>query len=470
MVEGLSRRVWVVDDSPLDVEQASAALRPEYQITTFTEGLQMVERIAAGETPDVLVLDWMMPGMSGLDICQFLRAPGGGHERVGVLLLTAARDTSQIVAGLSAGADDYLIKPYAAAELRARVAALMRIQDLLRRSERAEAQVRAMLESAPDALIALDERGAVVFANETAAQVFDVSPGALVGRSGQELIPELGRAIRESGPAATARLPDISVRGRLYAPMLRPAEPGAWSARIAVSLRDVTDSRRQESRRAEFYAMVVHDMRSPLMAMSLRTSLLERGQYGAVPAKVVAELRKNAATIQSLVKLITDFLDVARFEESGIKLDLRPLDVGELARLCLEQLRPLAEARQLRTTYQPPPQPLMVMGDRPRLMQVLANLLSNAIKFTPGGGYVDMHVARKQPSVEIVVRDSGPGIPAGALPTLFDRFTRVESEPSAGTGLGLTIAKQIVEAHGGGIQVVSREGEGSTFSFTIPCA
>jgi signal transduction histidine kinase len=470
-MEGLSRRVWVLDDSPLDAEHAATALGPDYQVTTFTEGLQVVERIAAGETPDVLVLDWMMPGMSGLDICQFLRTPASGHERLGLLLLTAARDTPQIVAGLSAGADDYVVKPYQPAELRARVGALMRIQDLLRRSERAEAQVRAMLESAPDALIALDERGAVVFANETASQVFDAAPGALVGRSGQELIPDLARAIRERGPATTSvRLPDITVRGRLYAPMLRPSEPGAWSARFAVSLRDVTESRRQEIRRAEFYAMVVHDMRSPLMAMSLRTSLLERGQYGAMPAKAVGELRKNAATIQSLVKLITDFLDVARFEESGIKLDLRPLDMGELARVCLEQLRPLAEARQLHATYQPPAEPLLVMGDRPRLMQVLSNLLSNAIKFTPGGGYVDMRAERKQGVVEVVVRDSGPGIPASALPTLFDRFTRVESEPSTGTGLGLTIAKQIVEAHGGSIQVVSREGEGSTFSFSIPSA
>ena len=126
--------------------------------------------MATGRGPDVLVLDWLMPGLSGIESASSCGTSGGQHEQVGILMLTAARDTRQIVEGLSAGADDYLAKPYADAELLARVRALMRTRQLLERSERAEAHVRALLEGAPDALLAFDEQWTVVFANQAAAR------------------------------------------------------------------------------------------------------------------------------------------------------------------------------------------------------------------------------------------------------------------------------------------------------------
>ena len=462
-----------MDDSPLDAERARQALAPDHEVTTFLEGSMAVERMATGRGPDVLVLDWLMPGLSGIEICQFLRASGGPHERVGILMLTAAGDTRQIVEGLSAGADDYLRKPYADEELVARVRALMRTRQLLERSERAEANVRALLQGAPDALLAFDEQWKLVFANQEAAKVFDTSMAALVGRRGQELIPELVRppADRSGEPI---RLQDVVIGGRVYAPILNTQQSsvdGPQRSRATLILRDVTQRRHEEARRAEFYSMVVHDMRSPLMAMSLRNALMERGQYGPAPPSMVAELRKNTATIQSLVKLITDFLDVARFEEAGIQLDRQRVDLAELSRTTLDELRPLADARALRLSEDLASGPLPVLGDSGRLRQVLTNLLSNAIKFTPGGGAIHLGQQVLGAFVETSVKDTGPGIPASALPTLFDRYTRVEHGlRTPGTGLGLTIAKQIIEAHGGNITVETAEGQGSTFRFTLPKA
>ena len=474
MAQASTRTVWIVDDSRLDRERACQVLVADYQVTTFSEASSAVERIATGVAPDVIVLDWLMPGMSGIDVCQFLRAPGGSHEKVGILMLTASREVKQIVEGLSAGADDYLAKPYADAELHARVGALMRTRQLIERSEAAEAQVRDLLESAPDALLAFDETWTVVFANPAASRVFDCRRADLVGRPGVELIPSLSAFGDQMPPTPTFRLPDLSVGGRLYAPILAAGrgELDAARARATVSLRDVTERRREETRRSEFYSMVVHDMRSPLMALSLRNGLMERGHYGPAGPTLLAELRKSTATIQSLVRLITDFLDVARFEEAGMQLDRRLLDLAELGRACVDELRPLADARELRITAGTVPASMPVSGDRARLMQVLSNLLSNAIKFTPAGGEVRLHQSITGTAVETVVSDTGPGIPAAALPTLFDRFTRVETALPlvGGTGLGLTIAKQIVEAHGGTIAVETEEGRGSSFRFTLPLA
>jgi signal transduction histidine kinase len=237
-----------------------------------------------------------------------------------------------------------------------------------------------------------------------------------------------------------------------------------------VALRDVTAGRSEEARRMDFYSIVAHDMRSPLGAMMLRNTLLERGRHGQLPPSVLGELRKNDATMKALLRLINDFLDLARLEGAGLKLDRDQTDLAGLVRMTLDDLRPLADARQLQLAFEPPAVPALVLGDRHRLLQVVTNLLSNAIKFTPPGGVVDVIVRTSESYLEVGVRDTGPGIPASALPTLFDRFTQVESagHRSTGTGLGLMIAKQIVEAHGGHIWVESEEGRGSEFWFRLP--
>jgi signal transduction histidine kinase/DNA-binding response OmpR family regulator len=462
------RAIWIVDDSRMDAERAERVLATDYAVTTFSEGSSALELVAQGALPDALVLDWMMPGLSGLDVCQFIRSRGGPSQKVGILMVTVARETDQVVAGLRAGANDFLIKPFAEDELRERIAAILRTRKALEESEQAEARLRALLHSAPDALMAFDERGFVTFASDEAALIFGVSPEELIGRAASELLPTLARLPTGQAPAGV-HLPDVRIGERIYAPTVRTLQTAANRLRI-VALRDVTAGRNEEIRRMDFYSIVAHDMRSPLAAMMLRNTLLERGRYGVLPPSVLGELRKNDATMKALLRLINDFLDFARLEGAGLKLDREETDLVSLVGMTLDDLRPLADARQLQLTFEPSRGPVVVRGDRHRLLQVVTNLLSNAIKFTPAGGTVDVILRSGETYLEVGVRDTGPGIPAAALPTLFDRFTRVESsgQASTGTGLGLMIAKQIVEAHGGHIWVESQEGKGSEFWFRLP--
>jgi signal transduction histidine kinase len=309
-------------------------------------------------------------------------------------------------------------------------------------------------------------------ASAEAARLFQVSPEELVGRAASELLPDLARFWDAgSTPAEATQLPDVKLGGRVYAPTLRLLTSGTGLLRT-LALRDVTASRNEETRRMDFYSIVAHDMRSPLSALALRNTLLERGRYGILPPAVLGELRKNDATMKALLKLINDFLDFARLEGAGLKLEREEANLGELVRVTLDDLRPLADAREIQITFNDPREPVTVKGDRNRLVQVLANLVSNAIKFTPTGGRIDVELRPGADSVEVGVRDDGSGIPAEAIPTLFDRFTRVDPSPdrTASTGLGLMIAKQIVEAHGGRIWVHSQLGQGSEFCFCVPRA
>jgi signal transduction histidine kinase len=470
MDKALARRtVFVVDDSALDRERACRTLERQYAIEAFADGSAVLERLASGPPPDVVVLDWVMPGVSGIEVCRFLRSERGLLE-VGVLFLTVyQRTTEQIVSGLEAGANDYLLKPFNEEELRARVDALVRTKSLIERAEKAEARVRKLLELSPDALFAIDSQARLTYVNPEGERIFGHPASALLGRPVTDVLPELSLGNISTGPGeALFPVPDVSVGNRVFSPSIRFL-PGDDAASTTVSLRDVTAQRHAEARRLDFYSMIAHDLRSPLQAMLMRLELIGRGARGVLPAELLTDVRHIDAATRSLVTMINDFLDLARLEGTGKKIDLLPLDIVSLVERCVEELQPLVQAHHLDVRVEKPSGPALVNGDARRLLQVLSNLLGNAIKFTPPHGLIVARVAVAEHFVETSIHDSGPGIEQSFLPEVFDRFTRgTHAKGIAGSGLGLMIARELVEAHGGTIGVKSQPGRGSVFWFRLP--
>ena len=464
------RSVWIVDDSQLDGERARRCLASQHSVELFSDGSVMLEQLSAGRTPDVLVLDWVMPGLSGLELCEFIRAREGNIPRTAILLLTSQNESEQVVQALDSGANDFLSKPYAEAELRARVAAMVRNLELVERVERVEQSLRTLLSNAPDALLSIDSGGLVSFANAEAERLFARSSGELVGRSIAELLPDFRPdALRLGGSEALFPLPDVRVGDRIYSPTVRDLTQHFTASRT-IALHDVTERRRTEARRLDFYSIIAHDLRSPLSAMMLRTGAILSGRRGVLSAPLTDDVRKIDINLRSMVALINDFLDLARLEGAGYKVERQPLDVQALVEATIEDVRPLAEQSQLRLEVSFPDGGVEVAGDRRRLSQVLTNLLSNAIKFTPAGGVVTTRVTAGADEVEIAVEDTGRGIAPEALATLFDRYTRVidPQHQVAGTGLGLMIVREIVDAHGGTVTVRSQPRQGSTFTVRLP--
>ena len=263
-------------------------------------------------------------------------------------------------------------------------------------------------------------------------------------------------------------LRDLAIGDQLYAPVIRPIA-GDPQMVATIALRNVTEQRRAEERRLDFYAIVAHDLRSPLSSTLMRTARILRGKFGLLPAELLADVRKMEATLRSQVVLINDFLELARLETVGYKLDREPLDLRTVVDATVEEAVPLLEAGKLHLNRQLGDEPVEIRGDERRLVQVVSNLLGNAIKFTPPGGELTVRMDREGGHIRTAIADTGPGIAAEALPTLFDRFTRAsESHAVVGTGLGLMIVREIVTAHGGTVGVDSQLGHGSTFWFQIP--
>ena len=219
--------------------------------------------------------------------------------------------------------------------------------------------------------------------------------------------------------------------------------------------------------RDEVLAIVAHDLRNPLGRILMGVTVLRNAMPAGTDPRPLDVVQR---AIQSMDRLIRDLLDVSRLEAGGLPLDRSAVTVEPLLSDLCEQFGELARSKQVRLEWAvdgglPP-----VLADRARLAQATSNLLDNAIRLTPAGGEVTVRATWARDLVEFAVADTGPGIAPEQLPHLFDRFWQGPRERRGSAGLGLTIVKGIVEAHGGRLFVESTVGEGTTFRFWIPVA
>ena len=251
-----------------------------------------------------------------------------------------------------------------------------------------------------------------------------------------------------------------------------PGDPDEIERLLARLQSALADARAALSERDESLTRVAHDLRAPLVAIGLgATSLIEdEGPVGATDGaqerRALLDLIQRSAA--SLSHMIEDLLDVARIARRT--LTLRPVftDVGGLVRDVVGLYRGMAEQRGITLRSISPPTAILATCDPDRITQALANLVVNALDFTPRGGMVELTVRASGRHVAISVRDSGAGIPEAAQRAIFERFTQLLIHTRKGLGLGLFIARGIIEGHGGALAVDSRVGHGSTFWFHLP--
>ncbi|WP_257462083.1 PAS domain S-box protein [Archangium lipolyticum] len=228
------------------------------------------------------------------------------------------------------------------------------------------------------------------------------------------------------------------------------------------------ESQQATQARDDVLAVVSHDLRNPLNVISLGATYLLKhlpsGTEGNSWRKQAELMRRSA---DRAVRLIQDLLEVARIEAGRLVVERNPEDSRRLLDEVIELHRPLAETRGLRLEREVEGALPLVLVDRSRVLQVFSNLIGNALRYTPEGGLITVGARREAGMVRFQVRDTGTGIAPESLPHLFDRYWQAKGSRE-GAGLGLPIAKGIVEAHGGRIQVESQPGRGSTFSFTLP--
>ncbi|HMS83217.1 MAG TPA: HAMP domain-containing sensor histidine kinase [Nitrospira sp.] len=223
--------------------------------------------------------------------------------------------------------------------------------------------------------------------------------------------------------------------------------------------------------KTEFLAHVSHELRTPMASIQEGTNLL----LDEIPGPLVPEqrmtLRIMADSSKRLMHLIATILDLSKMEAGMMEYRFVPVDLQKIVDISINKIRLLADSKHVQLVVEPPPQRAWIKADAARLEQVLDNLLSNALKFSPEGGVVKVHLKpdRQAGVLEVSVSDTGPGIAPEDLPHIFERFYqgRTKVKQTAGSGLGLALAKKVVEAHGGRIWIESEKGKGATVRFIL---
>jgi signal transduction histidine kinase len=241
-------------------------------------------------------------------------------------------------------------------------------------------------------------------------------------------------------------------------------------SRLEIERLESEKLRELDRTRRQFFADVSHEFRTPLtLTLGPLDDLLDglHGPLGADARDQIRLARRNAARV---LELIDQVMELTRLEAGPTHLDVRPLDLTSFIEETTAPFRPLAERRAIRLDVALPEEPILFHGDPGQLERVVGNLLSNALKFTPRGGTVRVTVGASVARVRIVVRDNGPGIPEPDQPHIFERYYRADGVGTShpGTGIGLALAKELVELHRGNIRVWSEAGFGSSFIVELP--
>jgi PAS domain S-box-containing protein len=509
---GPRAHVLIVDDDPAMCALLAKSLRADgYAITTAKDGVDAlieVDRVA----PDIVLTDLQMPVVGGVELCRRL------HEidrDLPVIVMTGAWDMSSVIASMRAGAEDYLFKPLhheaivlsveraiARREARREQDELMRtlnqrlVLSSVREQEHAEAEARhraqlnALFENLSEGVLIAEQGPRVLMLNEAGRSILglDLDQTADLGmlyadelfdREGNPLAEDqrpLIRALRGEGftGCEVIRRSETGERRRIVASGTSVKDEDGEIAMAIVVFRDVTELRRLEQQREELLALISHDLRAPLSAILMAVSLLkvavqQNGDASGVPLAARVSFADRAERNVERMMAMLDELSEATSLESNPHVHRRvPADLRTLVVDAVEGVDDIRTPRI--TMHVEDEDSWIVLADAPRLERVVTNLLTNALKYSAKDAPVGVCLVRRGADVVLEVRDHGIGIAPESLRMLFDRYYRTAGGQAraAGLGLGLYIARLVVEAHGGHIEVSSEVGKGSSFQVSLP--
>lgn len=478
----MNQKILVVDDEPNNLQVLRQILKDHYQLIFAHNGEKALE-VTAKHLPDLVLLDIMMPGMGGYEVCKKLKATALTAE-IPVIFVSAMSEVADETRGFDVGAVDYIQKPVSAPIVLRRVQihlSLVRVHAL----RNSEARMKAIFESAVEGIIIMNEEGIIELVNPAATRLFHYTVEEMVGHNVSMIIPSPHKELHDGYlkryiDTKEARIVGVGreVEGMRKDGSTIPLELSVSDVALANRrvftgmLHDLTVRKEADRLKNEFVSTVSHELRTPLTSIYGGLKLVLAGITGELPKKARKMLELAYNNSERLNLLINDILDIQKMESGRMEYHFQTLDAMALVLKAVEDNRGYADKFGVYFTLTKSVlEKTFVRGDESRLCQVLANMLSNAAKFSESGDSVEVWVERWEGWVRFSVIDHGPGIPEAFQPRVFNKFAQADSSDTrqkGGTGLGLSIAKALVESHHGEIGFRTKSGEGTAFFFQLP--
>ena len=334
-----------------------------------------------------------------------------------------------------------------------------------------EARMAAILEAAPYTIIAIDERGVIESVNAAAERMFGYRTSELVGRAVSILMaaPHTGAVTLLDGER---EIPAQRADGTIFPAHLSIVEvPMKGKHFFTGFLTDLTELKRVERMQNEFVSMVNHELRTPLTSIKSALGIVKTGTLGDLPEEMRRMIEIAYGNCDRLIRIINDLLDMEKIASGALRFEFKGLELRAFLDSFFAANKCLGRDFNVELVLIHAPEDMLVDIDPERFGQVLTNLVSNAVKFSPDGATVKIIAERKGAWVRLSVEDRGPGISDAFKSRVFTRFAQEDSSTirkKGGNGLGLSISKAIVEAHGGQIGFETEIGQGTTFFVDLP--
>lgn len=499
--------ILLVDDQPANLLALESILSDMDQNLVKAESGRAALKSLLTQEFAVILLDVQMPDLNGFETASLVRQRDKSRDTPIIFLTALSRNETNVFRGYELGAVDYIFKPFHPEVLKAKVSVfveLFRKREALKKQAQAYARLsrqnELLLRAAAEGIVGVDLNGLTTFINPAAAAMVGRHPDDLVGRDIHSIIHPAVPGVaacdvrrcpffaalrvdrlhddvedtffREDGtsfPVEFRVAPMQDENGEKIGSVVtfRDVSEKRAAAQAAENERRYREAEAQNRAKDNFLATLSHELRTPMTSILGWVQFLRSGDYSEDELHEALQMIESSAKLQK--RLIDDMLDVSRIVLGKFHVDLRPTHLSEVVEAAVANARPDASERGVRLTSQIDRVEDLVSADGARLQQVIGNILSNAIKFTPSGKQVDLRLQRDDAKISIAVHDEGEGIEPSFLPYVFDRLRQADNAKRAGLGLGLAIARHIIDLHHGAIEAQSEGiGKGSTFVVTLP--
>ena len=424
---------------------------------------------------DIILLDLMMPGISGLDLLPHLKAH---HPYTVVIVITGYATLEHSIEAMKKGAFDFISKPFSPQDLRMVIAKAIKFIRTLQDIADEKSRMRVLINQLSDGVMATDIQKKIALANPAFLKMLDCFGKEISGQPVSDIIQNkkiesmIDQVLSMPTEKFSILSEELDIGDNILSVRCIPFRDRLSRNLGTITVtHDITTLKKMDQLKSDFVSMVAHEIRSPLNSVGMQLQVILDELAGDITEKQREILDRASKKIKTLGNLSTELLDLAKIESGLITQEKETFNVEIFLQEQVAFFQEAARAKNIRLELDELPEIPPLFANKSNMEEVFSNLISNSINYTPEGGKITIFAAKNKGYLHIMVSDTGLGIPKEDLERIFDRFYRVKNDKTryiTGTGLGLPIVKSIIEAHNGKIKVESELDKGSAFNIYLP--